>query len=239
MKKGTSKDFFKFFMVISALLFFVLPWLLNSLFLLPATIKTAEGLGNAEWLGFWGAYISGALGVMTTILAFMFTYRQNEKQNRETQLQNSVIQEQNLASQRMIDEQMRMQILPVLSVKVNNEGIQQQDCYLSDTGALTYEDNSMNYLIATEIENVGFGPALDVNITSSVPSPMNIDVGYLERGEVIRINIHFFNTPMFVSVLDVSFYDAYNRNYSQPIIIELNNGKPKIKMGAPPMCISN
>ncbi len=66
-------------------------------------LSTASGLGNKEWLGFWGSYLGSGLGAITTLIAFLATYRQNATQHRQAQEQ--------------IVDQIRLSVRPILELK--------------------------------------------------------------------------------------------------------------------------
>ena len=101
MDKKDIRDLKWFFFFLTAFFIF-LPKLIN-LWMIKWHITTGPGLGNAEWLGFWGSYIGSILGVMATLLAFLITYIQNRNQHHQTQ--------------KMLGEQLRLSVLPVFQSK--------------------------------------------------------------------------------------------------------------------------
>lgn len=200
-----------------------MPIIINNL-LINSSMKTAEGLGNPDWLNFWAAYVGGALGVITTFIAFTFTYKQNEKQNKDIQEQNKdiqeqnkIIQEQNIAAQDLAKEQMRLQALPFITVYreptidyPNNKQIN-----------FDFNGNTVNSEVLPvrlfAFRNIGVGPAINVSIRSE-------NLGHFSVGEYKGI---FMGLPLSDQVniiyTEIIFYDRENRKYKQEITFVSKN----------------
>lgn len=118
MDKKDIRDIKWFFFFLTAFFIF-LPLLIN-LWMVKWHIATGPGLGNAEWLGFWGSYIGSILGVMATFLAFLTTYLQNKKQHHQTRelahQQAEQNKRQHQQTQQMMTEQIRLSVLPLLDI---------------------------------------------------------------------------------------------------------------------------
>lgn len=91
----------KIFYVI--ILFLVIPLGLN-LFFIYGDFDSGKGLGNKEWLGFWGSYLGG----VATLFAVWLTLRQNER----IFLQN----QQNIEFQ---EERARISAMPYIDVNLS------------------------------------------------------------------------------------------------------------------------
>ena len=98
------------FWILIFFLFFLIPCIINSFFM-KWHLPTAGGLGNAEWLGFWGSYIGSFLGILVTLGSFYWTYRQNEEQNRQNR---ELSERQYHQNQEAMREDKRLSLLPVL-----------------------------------------------------------------------------------------------------------------------------
>ena len=94
----------------TAAFFLLIPLILNYLFC-HASFQTAEGLTNSDWLGFWGGYIGNFLGILVTFQVFHFTYKQNERQNRQNR---ELSERQYQQNQEYMREDKRLSLLPVL-----------------------------------------------------------------------------------------------------------------------------
>ena len=57
----------------------LIPIAINLLLYLP--IPTPSNLGNTEWLGFWGSYVGGCLGGISTLVTIYITIKYYEKQD--------------------------------------------------------------------------------------------------------------------------------------------------------------
>lgn len=116
MDKKDFRDLKWFFFFLTAFFIF-LPKLIN-LWMIKWHITTGPGLGNAEWLGFWGSYIGSILGVMATLLAFLITYIQNRNQHHQTQ--------------KMLGEQLRLSVMPLLDLQAQEQTVfvptEEYDC---------------------------------------------------------------------------------------------------------------
>lgn len=102
MDKQQMKDIGKILLIILGLLILV-PFLINGL-MKSCRFSTAVGLENSHWLTFWGSYIGSAFGILTTMLVFLFTFLQNQKQHHHTQ--------------QMMQQQTRLSVLPILNVEI-------------------------------------------------------------------------------------------------------------------------
>lgn len=210
-KDSKSRDFFLLILCILILLFFCVPAIINS-GLIKWDFKTALGLGNAEWLSFWGSYTGSALGVLATFTAFTLTYLQSDKQNKAIQEQNQKIQEQNVNTQNMMIEQRRLQSLPFINAQETSRKTQKiDDSFLSfDNNGYYY--NPRLYMWTTisgsiSLTNIGVGPAIDVTIS-------NKSVGHFSVSERKEFTFEIPAEPGYLE-LSIKYRDREGRLYTQ------------------------
>ncbi|KAF5062178.1 hypothetical protein DSECCO2_307550 [anaerobic digester metagenome] len=178
-------------------------------------LTSAPSLDNTSWLGFWGSYAGSALGVLATLVAFSFTYYQNNKQNRQIQEQNNQIQKQNVETKELMKQQMRLQSLPFININItgwlsvagssgkhtimlNNDG----EYYLSDPRNFSQLD--------CDIVNIGSGPAIDIRMSSFY-------IGHLvpDRTDKGRYTLLVPKSPGFIEKIMLSYLDREGRKYNQ------------------------
>lgn len=82
-------------------------WLSNCLFSLLNLNISARGLGNIDWLNFWGNYISG----ITTVLAVWLTIRQTERHYKQTSDEQK---RQNDTLKMEQERQRKLDVLPLI-----------------------------------------------------------------------------------------------------------------------------
>ncbi|WP_433958528.1 hypothetical protein [Cytobacillus horneckiae] len=114
--------------VIILSLVILIPVCLN-LFMLFGDIKTGTGLGNAEWLAFWGSFLGGA----ATLTAVFLTLKQNSKviednqtviklnedileENKKVIEQNEKLFEQNERNMEFQMERERLSLMPYIDI---------------------------------------------------------------------------------------------------------------------------
>lgn len=183
---------------------------------------SAPNLDNSNWLGFWGSYIGSSLGVLATLVAFSFTYYQNNKQNKELKEQNEQIQEQNkLIMQQNIDarelakKQMRLQALPFINAKdVPNYN----DKLYHDPVRTFNNDGHLCpnlYLICPVIRgnirltNIGVGPAIGVTIP-------DVDLMHFSVSESKDVLLEIPSEPGYLE-LPIKYSDREERQYTQTL----------------------
>lgn len=119
------------------ILFLVIPLGLN-LFFLYGDFGSGKGLGNKEWLGFWGSYLGGA----ATLFAVWLTIRQNEKlidQNEQTLLQY----QQNIEFQ---EERVRISAMPYIDVNLSLEKDLYKSILQPPNGFIILEDDKTGWI---------------------------------------------------------------------------------------------
>lgn len=189
--------------------------------------KTAVGLGNDDWLNFWGTYIGSSLGVLATFIAFAFTYLQNSKQNKEIEEQNHAIQEQNKIiqaqnenSQKFAEEQTRLQALPFINmnkVTSHERCTEHQQFTLGFEGQMTRpkENVILGGAVPFEFINIGVGPAVNVKLSGE-------SIGHFAPGESRTVEfqlpsvLHDFGHT---TAFNITYSDRADREYSQEVII--------------------
>lgn len=218
-KKSTENkhDFFWAFTILFILIFICVPWIVNSL--LDLNIKTATGVGNAEWLGFWGAYVGSALGVFVTFLAFTLTYRQNarqnediKEQNKSIQEQNKIILEQNADARELAKEQMRLQTLPFINI------IEVENKYPSSIISLDNDGNinaGLQKAAKTAaglfcLVNIGVAPAIDVKISSKA-------LGHFSVSQEKIVSLVIPELPGYIETVAIFYTDREERKYKQTL----------------------
>ena len=120
-------------------MFLVIPLGLN-LFFLYGDFGSGKGLGNKEWLGFWGSYLGGA----ATLFAVWLTLRQNEKlieQNEQTLLQN----QKNIEFQ---EEMARISAMPYIDVNLSLEKDLHKSILQPPNGFIILEDDKTGRITA-------------------------------------------------------------------------------------------
>lgn len=206
---------------IPAMLLFLL------LLIFPFTIRGCllDGTQNAEWVGFWGAYGGSALAALTTLIAFSFTYTENQEQNCE-------IKEQNVEMQKQLIEQMRLQVLPFINmthvqcaketyqpvIKINGDG----------SGCTDREKNISESELIYLLENIGSGPATSVVIAG-------YSLGHIPVKTPRELILSVPGTLTHIEHIVVSYQDCQSRCYTQEITLELDQNKVSI---SPPVLVS-
>jgi len=230
------------------------PWYLNPfvdfLFLLLIVIATpiivnngletwalhsAPSLNNANWLGFWGSYAGSALGVLATLVAFSFTYYQNNKQSKDIKAQNKIIQEQNQAIQeqnRLAEEreweQARLQALPFINLSLARDASSIDLKFYLDFDGWAITSNPDCIPIAFIFENIGAGPAVEVSVSSA-------DLGHFSPGGSKRISIGLpVSDKVDILRFKIKFFDREDRAYVEHVILHNNGSGYKISKVTPP-----
>ncbi len=91
-----------------------IPVVVNLLLYLP--IPTASGLGNPEWLAFWGNYSGGCLGGICTLITIYITVKYYEKQDKAHQEE---LEQQNKKHEQELKEEVLRRYRPVLVLQPN------------------------------------------------------------------------------------------------------------------------
>lgn len=213
----------QFFIWLFAFIFAVVPWALN-VSLMNENIKTAEGLGNPEWLNFWGSYLGSGFGVIATMLAFMLTFRQNEKQNQVTR--------------KMMSEQFRIQILPMIAIKLDlyrtinvlPRDIEEPTLALFMTQKphftkydalfkLTEQAQEMEYY-HLELSNVGLASAVDIRTTFL---SAGASLGCMPQTETRNLYLAFPKSEYEKShEINFDFADLQGKRYKQTFSLCVN-----------------
>lgn len=199
-------------------------------------IPTLPNLNASTWLGFWGSYLGGAIGCLPALAALYDNREEARRQHEETKTDR------------------RLEIMPVFSCKTNvlsrdhieNISIQSLsgllflnptegfcDTFLS--GSFVDYVRKMNaadssYLfISLELTNIGFGPALNVFLSSTITSshriiPINSIGANDNRTLIVGLNIppNASNEQLFKYNISISFTDVFGNAYSQdqPLVIK-------------------
>ena len=152
------------FWILIFFLFFLIPCIINSFFM-KWHLPTAGGLGNAEWLGFWGSYIGSFLGILVTLGSFYWTYRQNEKFHRQ--------------NRQSIEEERRLSVLPIIQFDIK---VLEKLPFNIDVDCFSFGDE-LRYYPRTVPLSVSAIIPLAVNI------PFSIKMRNIGRESLIRAHI--------------------------------------------------
>ncbi|NCB52212.1 MAG: hypothetical protein EOM54_10065 [Clostridia bacterium] len=225
MKHAEKNEFNKLFtrfLIILFLIFLLLPKVINFCFM-RWNVNTAQGLGNSEWLNFWGVYIGSIIGVIATLLAFWLSYNLNRKQyldvqrqNDIIQTQNTLIQEQNRISRNLTNKQMRLQSLPFINVyRETNENLPVlSDIRFDNEGHIVPEfDSAITAIrfLGILIENIGSGPVIDLKVSE------HLSLGHFSVNEKKHYRFHYLADSNVQ--IKIEYYDREGRTYQQTITI--------------------
>lgn len=151
--------------IVITLVSMLLPPLVNSIFK-NAHYETAAGLGNPEWLGFWGSYLGGIFSSSAALIALYITIRQQELHHTDA-----------LTT-------IRLEYLPIPAIDYHFKDVSKE--ILLDTLLLIYEhDKSVSsQLIITEED---FRSYISKNIDTHLP--IQIEISNIGNGAFLDLKI--------------------------------------------------
>lgn len=172
---------FWFLLYIAAVLAVAL--LLNFLMWLP--IPTFGSLGAEHWLGFWGSYLGGALGCLPAIAALVENRRESKRQHEETE------RDRHFSRLPMIDSAIERisyissldpgTITAVMEIDPGTVSFRWKACDRAYLESLSWE----KALFLLDLENIGFGPALDLSVRFLCDTDFSI--GTLQEHQSFRL----------------------------------------------------
>lgn len=164
----------------------------------------------------WGSIIGGLLGAITTIIAFRYTYNQNKDQYEKSSIANS---QQHKDTQKRIDEQSRIEILPFLNIlkyeNLNGPG--------RNLGRIQFEpqiirvdldfDKPADVPLNLRIQNIGKATAVNIKLQYNRCST-NV-LANLSCGEAVYLFFYAKIHDPTPFELNLIFSDLAGRNYKQ------------------------
>ena len=204
------------FRYIVAILFVAL--LLNFLMWLP--IPTFGTLRAEHWLGFWGSYLGGALGCLPAIAALVENRKESRRLHEETE------RDRHFSRLPMIDGAVERissdtffdpnSVDAVMSITYEGTSFRWKAISLPYVMDLQKE----NTVFLLRMNNIGFGPALDLNITFLSNAPFSI--GTLQEQHTFQLLVSIPPEMLegrignhIVHQLAVSFKDILEWRYVQ------------------------
>lgn len=196
--------------------------LVNLVMYLP--IPTLSTLTSGNWLSFWGSYLGGAIGCIPAIAAF-----------RHTQVESARLHEETA-------EAKRCSVMPMFSISTNtqffDDNLTKNSCCValnpagnaevktpySDADASTFLYNhSFNDFVRynCQLQNVGLGPALNLEIyvkLESNPNQSRVIFNTYGTGEAA----HFLLCvpKKLTSNIQISYSDIFDNRYKQSFSVE-------------------
>lgn len=95
----------------------LIPILINSSLFLRYP-PTPSDLGNADWLTFWGNFIGGSIGGISTLIAISYTLNQNSKYHKELMVNQADSNKEIVENQ---NEMKRVDVMPYLNFVVEED----------------------------------------------------------------------------------------------------------------------
>lgn len=195
---SATQGFHMLFWSVMCLFLVAIPLVINN-FMVNGHIPTANDLGNAEWLSFWGGYLGSAFGVIASLFAFMFTYIQNEKQHKQTreEMKNSE----------------RLSVRPYIIIPKVEVGVSSQETAMSITKDGSIEGDKYRFLFGgiehlVHLRNIGANHALDLKIESNDGENAKV-LGYILTNRTIKVE------------LDMPSQNLLNKKLCPPIIMRI------------------
>ena len=151
--------------IVIILVSMLLPLFVNHIFK-NSNYETAEGLGNSEWLGFWGSYLGGIFSSSAALIALYITIRQQELHHTDA-----------LTT-------IRLEYLPIPAIDYHFKDISKE--ILLDTSFLIYENDKSvsSQLIITEED---FRSYISKNIDTHLP--IQIEISNIGNGAFLDLKI--------------------------------------------------
>ena len=192
--------------------------LLNFLMWLP--IPTFGALRAEHWLGFWGSYLGGALGCLPAIAALAENRQESRRQHEETE------RDRHFSRLPMIDcavDRISSDTFLNPDAITAVMSITPEKPYFYWTGIslpFVMDLRKENALFLLRLNNIGFGPALDLKITFLSNEPFSI--GTLQEKHTFQLLVSIPPKMLEGRIgldishqLEVSFKDILEWRYSQ------------------------
>ena len=186
-----------------------------------------ETVTNSDWLNFWGGYVGSIVAVLASLVAFLFTYIQNEKQHKLTREE--------------LKEQHRLQILPRIGISEDFAFIVDENTYIhfvdmtDEKSKSIFKYGSLDILPAyqawriqaraqfnvfkTTISNIGLAAVVDLELFYNNGSTY---LGCLQNGAAIEV-VFLIKEPRETSEYNFSFVylDVNQNRYEQAYKVRL------------------
>lgn len=166
-------------------------------------IPTPEGLHASDWLSFWGSYLGGALGCVAAIAALRHSQKEAKRQHEEVQEQLEESRRQAKQQHEESEEDRHLSVRPFITANFRplREAPASFDKYMfytifdSPLQQFIFDNSGIkdrftdaairhyhNQTIELTLENVGLGPALDIELVTEYG---NLCFGSLGAGKSV------------------------------------------------------
>ena len=187
-------------------------------------IPTLSTLTSGDWLGFWGGYLGGVIGCIPAIAALLHSQAESKRLHEETA------------------EAQRCSVLPIFSISTNtqffDDNLTKNSCcvalnpagnaevktpYSDADASIFLYNHSFNDFVRynCQLQNVGLGPALNLEIyvkLESNPNQSRVIFNTYGTGEAA----HFLLCvpKKLTSNIQISYSDIFDNRYKQSFSVE-------------------
>lgn len=210
--------------------------------LMYLAVPTLPDLNAPTWLGFWGSYLGGAIGCIPAIAAYYHGIDESKRQHEETKTDR------------------RLGVMPVFSCRSNalsydamkagtlssliGHGYVDETSGLHDLFSFHNKDKYMEEILNNndnyqhmflELQNIGFGPALNISLTcSNTSTHCKSFLNGVGAGDIktlflsVLIPSESDATYQFQYQFVLSFSDIFGNNYTQTFILQVKSGRHSV-----------